>query len=82
MANEAKAGDPITAKARAKLAKVSRVPADQIADKVAPKTTGQSGQWFCITCGELPRNNLEASGHTKNHKVAWRSFDSGQIEAP
>lgn len=81
---EAKAGDTITEKARKKLAAAlgGNYPMEHVPRQVEPKGPGQAGQWFCVTCGDLPRNNLEANGHAEKHKLAWRSFDSGKIEAP
>lgn len=79
----------ITEKARKRLCEAmgANFPLEHIPQKVEPKGDGKAGQWFCITCGDLPQNNLMASAHVgttwgKRHKLAWRSFDSGKIEAP
>lgn len=84
---EAKAGDKITEKARKRLAMCmgGNYPIDAIPTAVEPKGAGQAGQWFCITCGDLPQNNMSAQIHAddhRTHRLAWRSFDSGKIEAP
>ena len=81
---EAKAGDAITERARKKLAAAlgGNYPIESVPHRVEPKGPGTTGQWFCITCGDLPRNNMEAQGHPERHGLAWRSFTSGKIEAP
>ncbi len=82
----AKAGDKFAMKARRALANaMGKAPIENVPSGVSPKTDGDAGQWFCITCGSLPKNNLEASGHQRSkptHPLAWRSFVSGKIEAP
>lgn len=83
----AKEGDEITATAREKLATAmgGRMTAERLPTHVGAKAEGERGQWFCATCGELPQNNMQADTHERSHpkhKLAWRSFDSGKIEAP
>lgn len=77
----AKAGDKITAKAR----KVLEQRLGYTPETVQPKAEGAQGQWFCITCGDLPQNNFQAQTHRDEcpkHKLAWRNFESGQVEEP
>jgi hypothetical protein len=84
----AKAGDKITERARRALRRRlggGRMPLEAIQDEVVAKSAGDRGQWFCIDCGELPRNNLEAHSHQEEspkHRLAWRDFTSGKIEEP
>lgn len=83
---KAKAGDTIETKARERMARAQgQRPLDHMPTVVEPKTEGDAGQWFCITCGELPQNQMQAGSHETEHpkhKLAWRSFASGNIEAP
>ena len=79
----AKAGDKISKKAQAVLAKHH-----QPQEAVAAKTpdTKYGGQWFCIDCGAFPQNNLYAWNHAgehPKHRFAWRNADNGgTIEEP
>ena len=96
MAKSAKAGDKISAKASAKLRKSDphghffpgvsgRMPEAEAKEwcTVAPKSTGDHGQWVCIDCGELPQNNMMAQSHASSHRVAWRNADNdGRLEEP
>lgn len=82
----AKAGDIITEKAREKLAAAmgGNVPIVCIPDRVVAKTDSKEGQWFCITCGALPQNNMQASTHESehpSHRLGWRGA-TGDIEEP
>jgi hypothetical protein len=81
----AKAGDKFTAKAGAKLRKAlsSDIVRYLTRDPVAPKSPegGDNGQWICIDCGALP-TQFEMWSHPKSHRIAWRNFISGKIEAP
>jgi len=84
---QAKVGDKIEPAARKRLAKAmgGRLTAEDMPTEVSPKTDGSQGQWFCVTCGELPQNNMQCWGHQDDkpmHKMAWRSHDSGKIEEP
>ena len=77
----AKSGDKMTAKAGAALCRAGLRLTEELT-VVQPKAPGEKGQWVCIDCGALPENNMQAHSHTKSHRLAWRSFDSGNIEAP
>lgn len=74
----AKAGDTFSKKARDKLVSFERM--IDLDAPVHPRADGQRGQWICIDCGDLPRNNWDASSHPKKHRLAWRNFVSGNVE--
>lgn len=72
----AKKGDNLTPKAKAKLRKTFRFMKHILVDAesctVQPKNPeNQRGQWGCIDCGEMLLNNLGADMHTKSHRLAW-----------
>jgi hypothetical protein len=53
--------------------------------KVKPKAPGTRGQWFCIDCGACPQNNWQAQTHVEEspkHRMAWRNFETGDVEVP
>ena len=83
---EAKVGDKLSRKALTVLSKRGLPYSNVVGDK----TAGQQGQWFCIDCGELPMNNMQAQSHAgsekfasnPDHRMAWRNFESGKLEAP
>ena len=70
----AKAGDKMTEKA------CKRVRGYPVGTEVQPKAEGDRGQWLCIDCGEPFPNNMQAQGHTKSHRLAWRNFETGNLE--
>lgn len=81
----ATAGEPVALEALAKLRKV--IPS--VPDTIQPKQEGadpEAGQWVCADCGDVLRNNLEAYGHEKSHRLAWwtNSSDDGppHLEEP
>lgn len=77
----AKAGDKLSKKANDRLFKQFKI----VLGDVEPKSSGNSGQWLCIDCGELPQNNMMAWAHSDQHpkhRFAWRNFDSGKLEEP
>lgn len=65
----AKAGEPVKVKALTKLQK--RFPNISGTIQPKPENASPSGQWACADCGDAFRNNLEAHGHTKTHRLAW-----------
>ena len=83
--NPAKTGDEIALKARKRLGELMGLDVKFIQAKVMPKTPGKLGQWLCVTCGCLPRHNMEACSHMeshKTHKFAWMNSNTGNIEEP
>lgn len=81
----AEPNERISPKARQRLAALQRIPLASVQETVESKSSGDRGQWLCITCGALPQNQLEAGSHERKyprHRFAWRSFVSGRIEAP
>lgn len=50
---------------------------------IAPKSNGTRGAWFCMHCGTVHRNQMEAHTHAEKHpKHAWLSLESDQLEEP
>ena len=47
---------------------------------VQPKAPGDSGQRLCSDCGTPFANNMQANAHTKSHRLAWRNFETGNLE--
>jgi hypothetical protein len=85
------AGEAIPHKARVAWAKRLRIyekaglekALDQTPTHVAEKSPGNRGAWFCLHCGKVHRNNMEAHSHADRHpKHAWLSLDSDRLEAP
>jgi hypothetical protein len=88
---EAKAGDEVSKKALGKLVARLRGPSPAVNRVVQPKTETEGGQWFCIDCGELPQNNMEAHSHAGDskyashpgHRLGWlRIGDPCTVEQP
>lgn len=83
---EAKLGDKCSRKALSVLTKRGL----NYDGEVHEKTDGSQGQWFCIDCGELPMNNMQAQSHAGSekfaefpkHRMAWRNFESSKLEVP
>jgi hypothetical protein len=71
----AKAGDPISARAAARLRRTAPFFARILGTKegciVHPKSPGTGGQWVCAHCGEAFQNNAMAFSHPKSHRLAW-----------
>lgn len=81
---EAKAGDVVTLKQMATDYEYPGL-AELKGTKVKPKAAGNRGQWFCIDCGFPPQNNWQAHTHVDEHpahRMAWRNFETGDLEVP
>lgn len=52
---------------------------------VQPKAEGANGRWIDIDDGFVAANNMDAWSHASekpNHRWAWYSLDTGNLEVP
>jgi hypothetical protein len=83
----AAAGDRLTDFAKARLRQhlgehwYTRVCGEGVVRPAAKNGDSTAGQHCCIDCGDLFVGTRDAREHDATHRLAWRSFTTGYIEA-